>query len=79
MYWEVQDLSVKMITSPDQGLSNIACNLLSLPEHILLEALKYIDVDGLCALAQTCRVFFHLAGTRTGLGISEVCFLDPCF
>ncbi|CAL8467977.1 g7515 [Coccomyxa elongata] len=52
-----------MITSPDQGLSNIACNLLSLPEHILSEILKHIDIDGLSALAQTCRVFFHLAGS----------------
>ncbi|BDA42341.1 hypothetical protein COCOBI_03-2280 [Coccomyxa sp. Obi] len=51
-----------MITSQDQGFSTIACNLLSLPEHILVDVLKHIDTDGLCALAQTCRIFFHLAG-----------------
>lgn len=66
-----------MMTSPDQGLSITARTLLSLPEAILLEVLEYVDTDGLCALAQTCRVLFHLAGTKLDLGVLKPVHLFP--
>lgn len=37
--------------------------LLELPEHVMLELLRRVDVFTLCMLSQTCRQLHHLTST----------------
>lgn len=69
-------VTVQVVMLPIVGLlqdqSGTACNLLSLPDAILPEILKFLDRLALCAIAQTNKTFFQLAGTKACLKTSEI-------
>lgn len=59
---------MEYLTAAPQDHSDAACKLLSLPDPILSEILKFLDRCALCAVALTSRTLFNLAGTQSHIG-----------